>query len=74
MKLNPYAIGDRVVATRDIGPSGLYAHVGDVLVVRRVGSGPYPINVAHERDNVLAKSFCVMFDEIRLAEPLPEEP
>lgn len=66
-----YAIGDRVIATRDIwqeandhSPASMYAAKGDVLIVRKVEM-IYPVNVSHE--DRLDSSFGVEFDEIRFA-------
>jgi hypothetical protein len=66
-----YAIGDRVIATRDIwqeadehSPASMYAAKGDILIVRKIDM-IYPVNVSHEGrpDN----SFGVELDEIRFA-------
>ena len=66
-----YAIGDRVIATRDIwqdadehAPASMYAAKGDVLVVRKIDL-IYPVNVSHE--DRLDCSFGVELDEIRFA-------
>lgn len=66
-----YAIGDRVIATRDIwqeaddhSPASKYAARGDVLIVRKVDL-IYPVNVSHE--DRLDNSFGVELDEIRFA-------
>ena len=76
----PYAIGDRVVATRDIcegpddDPSGLYAHLGDVLEVRKLGSmRAFAAYVAHPGDKP-EKIFGVNVNEIRMAEPFTRLP
>jgi len=81
VQLNCYHVGDRVIATRYIWqdanedhPAGALAECGDSLEVRRVSSAcEWPVYVAHPCRGP-EEMFGVNFNEIRLAEPLPEEP
>lgn len=64
------AIGDKVIATRDIwqeadeySPAGVLARKGDVLVVRKIESCVWDCYVSHE--HITDNSFGVLTDEIR---------
>lgn len=61
------AVGD---APSGDSPGGIYAYLGEIVIVRRVGGGTFPISVSHPGTED-GSTFGVTEDEI---EPLVEAP